>query len=146
MVSPLLLPCLALTSWEEEEATENIPHSQVDYLQCHLPLPPHTPLAFLYLVSSTSSPSRTPRKKVLMFTLIPRKHMGCVTCLLQHGRGERLRKTDGSPIQHGDQIMKLLTAMMKALAIIKCAAHQKSGHGLPKEKRQQMRQLSEGLQ
>uniref|UniRef100_A0A3B1IGT4 ribonuclease H n=1 Tax=Astyanax mexicanus TaxID=7994 RepID=A0A3B1IGT4_ASTMX len=37
------------------------------------------------------------------------------------------RKTDGSPIQHCDQIVKLLHAMMKPkdIAIVKCAAHKK---------------------
>lgn len=36
------------------------------------------------------------------------------------------KKTDGSPIQHHNQILKLLQAMMKpkAIAIAKCAAHQ----------------------
>ncbi|XP_051541679.1 uncharacterized protein LOC127433650 [Myxocyprinus asiaticus] len=37
------------------------------------------------------------------------------------------KKTDGKPIQHGDQLIKLISAMMhpKKLAIIKCQAHKK---------------------
>ncbi|XP_013856432.1 uncharacterized protein LOC106512336, partial [Austrofundulus limnaeus] len=40
-------------------------------------------------------------------------------------RNRGFKKTDGSPIQHHDQIMKLLHAMMKPteIAIAKCAAH-----------------------
>ncbi len=42
-------------------------------------------------------------------------------------KGRDFRKTDGPPIQHYDQIKKLLTVLMKpkALAIVKCAAHHK---------------------
>ena len=37
------------------------------------------------------------------------------------------KKSDGTPIQHGDQVTKLITAMMfpNKLAIIKCQAHKK---------------------
>ncbi len=37
------------------------------------------------------------------------------------------KKSDGTPIQHGDQIIELISAMMhpKQLAIIKCQAHKK---------------------
>lgn len=40
-------------------------------------------------------------------------------------KGRGFKKTDGSPIQHHDQIVKLLQAMMKPkeIAIAKCAAH-----------------------
>lgn len=40
-------------------------------------------------------------------------------------KGRGFKKTDGSPIQHHEQIMKLLHAMMKPkeIAIVKCAAH-----------------------
>ncbi len=51
-----------------------------------------------------------------------------VTSLEQSGSKEVLKKSDGTPIQHGDQIIELISAMMqpKKLAIIKCQAHKKA--------------------
>ncbi len=63
-------------------------------------------------------------KKVTIYTDSAYAHNVChLFGSVWKNRG--FKKTDGSPIQHHDQIMKLLHAMMKpqAISIAKCAAH-----------------------
>ncbi|KAE8281764.1 hypothetical protein D5F01_LYC19147 [Larimichthys crocea] len=83
-------------------------------------------------VQGTGEPPEGPGTGVLG---VPRKSVGKVSAgSVRAGRrsnnravwkGRGFKKTDGSPIQHHAQIVKLLQAMMKPkeIAIAKCAAH-----------------------
>ncbi len=50
-----------------------------------------------------------------------------MSSILSSVEAKRFQKSNGTPIQHGEQIAQLISAMMlpKRLAVIKCQAHKK---------------------